>query len=132
LDHENRGKLTDFGTCVQLVMTSEEFIGTPLYMAPEMVDQEYDTACDVYAFAVLFWFICSNNVVLPANYESCDNHMILLQEVRRGLRPERVARVADDCWDIMTNCWHGDPKRRPHLSDISRQLKVILDSSHQT
>lgn len=36
-------------------LISGSVVGTPVHMAPELLDGEYCAAVDVYAFGVLFW-----------------------------------------------------------------------------
>ena len=104
-------------------------MGSPIYMAPETVTvNQYYCATDIYAFGVLFWFICSGDVHMPVNYEACENNHVLLQKVRRGLRPERLARFTDLCWDLMSQCWEADHKRRLILGEVMKRLQVIKDN----
>ena len=35
-------------------------VGTPIHMAPELFAGSYDNAVDIYAFGILFWYICAN------------------------------------------------------------------------
>ena len=55
------GKLTDFGSSrnINLLMTNMTFtkgIGTPTYMAPEVLNKEkYKKAADVYSFGVMMY-----------------------------------------------------------------------------
>ena len=128
LTDKNRAKLTDFGTCAQKVLVEEDFVGTPIYMPPE---KDYDTQGDIYAFGILFWFICSNNVSLPKNYQSQTSHHGLLEAVQGGLRPERLDKFDDVSWNLMNCCWHGNPKRRPHLGDILAAINLIKQNIKQ-
>jgi serine/threonine protein kinase len=34
-------------------------------MAPELFTGRYDNSVDVYAFGILFWYICAGHVKLP-------------------------------------------------------------------
>jgi receptor-interacting serine/threonine-protein kinase 5 len=48
-------------------------VGTPIHMAPELFSGSYDSSVDVYAFGVLFWYICAGHVRLPQAFEQCSN-----------------------------------------------------------
>ena len=128
LDSDNRAMLADFGTCTQFVLTEEDCVGSPIYMAPETVaTNQYYGATDIYSFSILFWFICSGDVHLPVHYEACENNHVLLREVRRGLRPERLARFTDLCWELMCQCWQADHRERLPLGEVTRRLHEIKD-----
>lgn len=129
LDSDSRARLADFGTCTQFVLTEEDCVGSPIYMAPEAVaaTSQYCCATDIYSFGILFWFICSGDVHLPVNYEACENNHVLLREVRRGLRPEKLAQFTDACWELMCQCWQGDHRKRLLLREVTRRLLQIKD-----
>lgn len=84
LDKENRAKLTDLGFCKPEAMMSGSIVGTPIHMAPELFTGRYDCSVDVYAFGVLFWYVCAGNVKLPGAFEQCANKDQLWQNVKKG------------------------------------------------
>jgi receptor-interacting serine/threonine-protein kinase 5 len=127
LDTDNRGRLTDLGFCKPEAMMSGSIVGTPLHMAPELVTGKYDHSVDVYAFGVLFWYICAGTVRLPTHFEVCTNKDMLFTLVRKGLRPERPPDCDRDCWELMNRCWDGEPVRRPHVGELELSLRSIYD-----
>jgi receptor-interacting serine/threonine-protein kinase 5 len=84
LDKENRAKITDLGFCKPEAMISGSIVGTPIHMAPELFTGRYDNSVDVYAFGILFWYVCAGHVKLPTAFERCDNKDHLWQGVKRG------------------------------------------------
>ena len=85
LDEHKRGKLTDLGFCKPEAMMSGSIVGTPIHMAPELFSGRYDNSVDVYAFGILFWYVCAGHVRLPYNFEQCTNKEMLWTSVRRGM-----------------------------------------------
>lgn len=65
-------------------MMSGSIVGTPIHMAPELFTGRYDCSVDVYAFGVLFWYVCAGNVKLPGAFEQCANKDQLWQNVKKG------------------------------------------------
>lgn len=126
LDSKNRGKITDLGFCKPEAMMSGSIVGTPIHMAPELFSGRYDNSVDVYAFGVLFWYICAGTVRLPLAFEQCASKDHLWSAVRRGVRPERLANFEDECWALMEACWNGDPRGRPFLGNIQPKLIDII------
>ncbi|XP_052234195.1 dual serine/threonine and tyrosine protein kinase-like isoform X1 [Dreissena polymorpha] len=127
LDKDNRAKITDLGFCKPEAMMSGSIVGTPIHMAPELFSGRYDSSVDVYAFGILFWYICAGNVRLPQNFELCANKDQLWNNVKRGLRPEQLTVFDDECWDLMSECWEGEPVKRPLLGDVHIRLQGIYD-----
>ncbi|GAB6033476.1 hypothetical protein CHUAL_013361 [Chamberlinius hualienensis] len=126
LDKRNRAKITDLGFCKPEAMMSGSIVGTPIHMAPELFCGRYDHRVDVYAFGILFWYICAGHVRLPYIYEQCQNKDQLWSDVKRGVRPERLPLFDDSCWSIMEECWSGDPNQRPLLGDVELRLTKIM------
>ncbi|CAB0032437.1 unnamed protein product [Trichogramma brassicae] len=125
LDTENRAKLTDLGFCITEAMMSGSIVGTPVHMAPELLTGHYDASVDIYAFGILFWYVCAGHVRLPYAFEQFHNKEQLWTSVRKGIRPERLIVFDDECWNLMEQCWAGDPAKRPHLGAILPVLESI-------
>ncbi|KAH9487895.1 hypothetical protein Btru_067350 [Bulinus truncatus] len=127
LDRDNRGKITDLGFCKPEAMMSGSIVGTPIHMAPELFTGHYDNSVDVYAFGILFWYVCAGHVRLPNSFEQCANKDQLFQSVKKGLRPEMPSNTSQECWELMQGCWEGEPSRRPFFGDVEDSLKRILE-----
>lgn len=84
LDWENRAKLTDLGFCITEAMMSGSIVGTPVHMAPELLSGHYDSSVDIYAFGILFWYICAGQVRFPYAFEQFHNKEQLWTSVKRG------------------------------------------------
>ncbi|XP_010142081.1 PREDICTED: dual serine/threonine and tyrosine protein kinase, partial [Buceros rhinoceros silvestris] len=127
LDKKNRAKITDLGFCKPEAMMSGSIVGTPIHMAPELFTGKYDNSVDVYAFGILFWYICSGHVKLPEAFERCASKDHLWNNVRRGVRPERLPVFDEECWQLMEACWAGDSSQRPLLGIVQPMLQGIMD-----
>jgi receptor-interacting serine/threonine-protein kinase 5 len=132
LDENNRARLTDLGFCKPEVMMSGSLVGTPIHMAPELFTSKYDHSVDVYAFGILFWYICANDVKLPKHFDVCSSKDILWSAVKKGVRPERLMDFSDECWEIMTKCWQQEPSQRPYLGEVQEKLEQILNNIRPT
>ncbi|XP_063071997.1 dual serine/threonine and tyrosine protein kinase [Engraulis encrasicolus] len=126
LDKQNRAKITDLGFCKPEAMMSGSIVGTPIHMAPELFTGKYDNSVDVYAFGILFWYLCSGSVKLPEAFEKCSSKDQLWNNVKRGSRPERLAIFDEECWQLMEACWNGDALQRPLLGIVQPGLYRIM------
>ncbi|KAK7790161.1 hypothetical protein R5R35_002631 [Gryllus longicercus] len=127
LDSSNRAKITDFGFCIPEAMMSGSIVGTPIHMAPELLSGHYNSSVDVYAFGILFWYLCAGHVKIPYTFERFQNKEQLWTSVRRGIRPERLPSFDDKCWELMELCWATEPFKRPLLGYVLPQLEVIRE-----
>ncbi|CAK1546585.1 unnamed protein product [Leptosia nina] len=126
LDNDNRAALSDLGFCAAGALVSGSLVGTPVHMAPELLGGRYHSAVDVYAFGILFWYLCAGNIRLPSAFETFQNKEQLWSKVKRGLRPERLPQFSDACWEIMELCWATEPSQRALLGDIQPKIEAIL------
>ncbi|XP_016344416.1 dual serine/threonine and tyrosine protein kinase [Sinocyclocheilus anshuiensis] len=127
LDKQNRAKITDLGFCKPEAMMSGSIVGTPIHMAPELFTGKYDNSVDVYAFGILFWYLCSGSVKLPEAFEKCSSKDQLWTNVKKGSRPERLPTFDEECWQLMEACWNGDPSQRPLMGIVQPSLQSIMD-----
>ena len=65
-------------------MMSGSVVGTPLHMAPELVSSQYDRSVDVYAFGMLFWFVCAGTVRYPSKFSKCNSVTEFFELIRAG------------------------------------------------
>ena len=126
LNNANRGTLTDLGFCKPEAMMTCTIVGTPIHMAPELFGGSYDNSVNIYAFGILFWYICANDTKLPGAFDACQNKEQLWTSVRKGLRPERLPRFDTDCWELMCSCWLGESIQRPLIGDVALRLHLIM------
>ncbi|XP_061688971.1 dual serine/threonine and tyrosine protein kinase isoform X2 [Syngnathoides biaculeatus] len=126
LDKQNRAKITDLGFCKPEAMMSGSIVGTPIHMAPELFTGKYDNSVDVYAFGILFWYLCTGSVKLPEAFEKCCSKDQLWNNVKKGARPERLPSFDEECWQLMEACWNGDPSQRPLLGIVEPGLQSIM------
>lgn len=126
LDKQNRAKITDLGFCKPEAMMSGSIVGTPIHMAPELFTGKYDNSVDVYAFGILFWYLCTGSVKLPEAFEKCASKDQLWNNVKKGARPERLPSFDEECWQLMEACWNGDPSQRPLLGIVQPSLQSIM------
>ncbi|KAF9415567.1 hypothetical protein HW555_006838 [Spodoptera exigua] len=125
LDSNDRAALSDLGFCAAEALMSGSVVGTPVHMAPELLAGDYDAAVDVYAFGILFWYVCAGNIKLPSAFETFQNKEQLWSKVKRGLRPERLPHFTDECWEVMESCWASEPSQRALLGDVQTKLEKI-------
>ncbi|GJQ66842.1 hypothetical protein Trydic_g18598 [Trypoxylus dichotomus] len=129
LDANDRAKLTDFGFCIPEAMMSGSVVGTPVHMAPELLSGRYDSSVDVYAFGILFWYICAGQVQLPIHFEHFHSKEQLWSSVKKGMRPECLPHFDQACWNLMEQCWAAEPADRPLLGNVQPQLEKIQRES---
>ncbi len=101
-------------------------VGTPIHIDPELFGGSYDNAVDIYAFGILFWYICAIDTKHPGAFDACQNKEQLWSVIRKVLRPERLPRFDTDCWDLMMSCWHREAIQRPLVGDVIMRLYLIM------
>ncbi|KAL7717494.1 Protein kinase domain containing protein [Entamoeba marina] len=119
-------KVTDFGTSRCFIDSSQhnkfKDIGTPMYMAPEVHQNESTSLkSDVYSFAICVLEIWKQEAVYDSN-DFPDSESIL-KFVCSGKRPE----IPPNCpyTKLITNCWSQTPSDRPSFNEISILISAI-------
>lgn len=115
--------------CVQEANMTK-MIGSPLFMAPELIQYEssdnYTTSVDVYSYGVfvLMMFIGTADIVLDdPTAKRVLNVPQLFEFVKNGTRFARVPGIPDGLWNLITTCWAQNYEDRPSFVEIVNWLR---------
>jgi serine/threonine-protein kinase len=125
LDGGVRARLTDFGIARLLdgsgMTTSGAVLGTPNYMAPEVIEGSKATpAADVYALGIIQYELLAGRP--PFDEEGCDT-AILVRHTRAAARPP--AGMPPRVWALIEACLHRDPAQRPAAETLRTTLRRL-------
>ena len=115
-------KISDFGLSKELSEGSANhsgYKGTPAYSAPEVFQEKYTKAGDVFSFALIVYEIMTNEVLY-----SNMNQFQLLSKVCAGYRPSFRYPIASSYEELIKDCWKDDPKERPTFEQIVFRLQT--------
>ena len=96
-----------------------ENYGTIPYMAPEIFQgQKYTKASDVYSFGMIMWEFMTGTRPFWDRIHDAE----LIIEIYDGLRPPIVTNAPEGYIDLMKECWHSDPNKRPTAVEIFEKI----------
>ncbi|ELP93617.1 proto-oncogene tyrosine protein kinase FER, putative [Entamoeba invadens IP1] len=122
-------KLTDFGSArnVNLLMTNMTFtkgIGTPKYMAPEILERsKYKKPADVYSFAITMLECFAWDNPFPKTIYLFA--WSIADEISVGKRPNLVNLLDKQYQEVIENAWKQKPKERSEIYVIIKQLESL-------
>ena len=110
-------------------------VGTPAYMAPELMvdarDATYDSRLvDVYSFGILIWAVLTRT----KPYGALDMNLWSLRDfIVQGGRPDyeqtealETAGAPAMIVQLMKSCWSGTAAKRPGFDGVCEQLQAAL------
>jgi serine/threonine protein kinase len=123
-------RIADFGLARFVTNTDVTgAIGTPLYMAPELIENDslLTNALDVFAFGVLMHQTFTQSTALGDDVV-CKNHRQFMNQVCRGSRLKRPPGIMpDDYWNLIQQCWDQAPADRPTFARI---VEILRDNRY--
>ena len=124
-------KVCDCGLSRCFSMTGQ--IGTPLYMSPEMFEDEehFGPAVDVYAFAILAYEIVTGKEPFAEDGKQ-PTFSAIIKNIRNLKRPVFTSSIPDNMKDLIEKCWSQDPKERPSFDEIFEKLSTDFSYSEET
>ncbi|CAL4129932.1 unnamed protein product [Meganyctiphanes norvegica] len=100
------------------------------WTAPDSIEtNRFTTASDVWSFGVVMWETFEYGKI---PYERFKKNMEVIEKVKAGYRLPAPTICPPVLYEIMLNCWNGDPKLRPTFSDIEQKVQNFLKSSNAT
>lgn len=121
-------KLADFGmACMHDNVQKSSNVGTPSYLAPEVLSQtetcEYNELADVYAFGILLNEIfAAEKPYWDTHQEATFNLMGLMLKIQHGFRPKLATKAPPLVQALISNCWAAKPADRPNMDRVAKLL----------
>ena len=125
------GKLTDFGSArnINMLMTNMTFskgIGTPVYMAPEILNQaHYKSPADIYSFSITMFEVMKWGESYEG--EAFKFTWKIAEFVCQGKRLEKPLEMNANIYEIITQCWQQEPKVRLTIDEVSSSLEILIN-----
>ena len=125
MDGGIRLRLTDFGIARVLdgprMTTSGAVLGTPNYMAPEVIEGSPATpAADVYGLGIMLYELLAGRP--PFDGDGVDT-AILVRHTRATALP--LAGMAPRVWALIEACLDRDPAQRPDAKTLRTTLRTL-------
>ncbi|XP_045442170.1 serine/threonine-protein kinase WNK4 isoform X2 [Pipistrellus kuhlii] len=109
-------KIGDLGLAtLKRASFAKSVIGTPEFMAPEMYEEKYDEAVDVYAFGMCMLEMATSEYP----YSECQNAAQIYRKVTSGTKPNSFYRVKmPEVKEIIEGCIRTDKNERFTIQDL--------------
>ncbi|XP_069141272.1 tyrosine-protein kinase Fer-like [Argopecten irradians] len=113
-------KVTDVGLTKEAKAISGSTVGSPVYMAPEVLNSQgiYDRKADIYSLGIILWEMWYG--MDAAEHIQQQLFGTLERAVRQGLRPSLSMshKPPEDWGNLIKRSWDFDPKMRPEASEL--------------
>ncbi|WP_030951068.1 serine/threonine-protein kinase, partial [Streptomyces sp. NRRL S-481] len=118
--------LTDFGIARLAdspgLTRTQEFVGTPAYVAPESAEGRPQTsAVDIYGAGILLYELVTGRPPFAGSSALEVLHQHLSAE------PRRPSTVPDPLWTVIERCLRKNPDERPSAVNLARGLRVVAE-----
>jgi calcium-dependent protein kinase len=123
-------KVIDFGLSRQTITDEDlhSIVGSPYYVAPEVLEGNYDKKCDIWSIGILTFCLLSGKPPFTANDK---------QELYRKIKTEKLKfkskvwnSISVDAIDFITSLLNKSPEKRPsaRVALQSRWFKQIYQN----
>ncbi|MFE6283088.1 protein kinase [Streptomyces sp. NPDC057877] len=118
--------LTDFGIARLAdspgLTRTQEFVGTPAYVAPESAEGRPQTsAVDIYGAGILLYELVTGRPPFSGGSALEVLHQHLSAE------PRRPSTVPEPLWTVIERCLRKNPDDRPSAENLARGLRVVAE-----
>lgn len=114
-DKNNILKIADFGASKYYSNKMKELKGTPYYVAPEIINGEYNEKCDIWSLGVILYVLLSGYP--PFGGEENDEIISNVVEGKYDFNPKPFNNVSDKGKDFIRKILIKKYKNRPNCSE---------------
>uniref|UniRef100_A0A672Z2L4 non-specific serine/threonine protein kinase n=1 Tax=Sphaeramia orbicularis TaxID=375764 RepID=A0A672Z2L4_9TELE len=109
-------KIGDLGLAtLKKASFAKSVIGTPEFMAPEMYEEKYDEAVDVYALGMCILEMATSEYP----YSECQNAAQIYRKVTNGIKPDSFFKViVPELKEIIEGCIRTNSSERFTIQDL--------------
>ncbi|ELP86978.1 protein serine/threonine kinase, putative, partial [Entamoeba invadens IP1] len=125
-------KLTDFGSSrnVNMLLTNMTFtkgIGTPIYMAPEVLcgGKKYKIFADIFSYGITLYEVMNWGGLYPL--DQFPFPWSVAEFVNQGKRLPKPHKMNQWTYDLISKCWLDEPKDRIKINDLVECLQTNLE-----
>lgn len=137
LTDDGRVKLADFGVAAQLTSTMQRrksFIGTPYWMAPEVIsvektDEPYNSKCDVWSLGITAIELAEMH---PPLHELHPMRALLMISQRPPPQLKSPGMWSKEFVDFISKCLVKVPKKRPSARELLKHPFILAAPSRFT
>lgn len=124
-------KIGDFGISALKVSRTMTATGTPVYMAPEIIQRKrYTEKADVYSFGVLLNELYTETIPYTnTEYGRMSFDKVMYAVAHRGLRPYIDPSTPEGLQKLIKECFDADPSKRPTFYDIVPRLEALCNEA---
>lgn len=125
-------KIIDFGLSNFFETEKDKFmktrVGTPYYLAPEVLDRHFDEKCDLWSAGVIFYILLCGYP--PFNGPSDKDIFFAIKRGKFTFPEEEWSGISQEAKDMIKSLLQMDPKRRPSAEEalkhpwITSRLKI--------
>ncbi|CAD8050508.1 unnamed protein product [Paramecium sonneborni] len=134
LFHNNELKIADFGFSRRINTTMTSIVGTPIYMAPQILfKQEYSSKCDIWSLGIIFFELLFGKLPWFAN-----DIIDLLDKIQnQSLIIPKQPKISLKSTKFLSGCLEKEEKNRFNWIEIfeffnsKENLKIQISSFHE-
>lgn len=118
-------KIIDFGTSLVFDDTKklDEKLGTPYYIAPEVLAKNYGSKCDIWSCGVIAYIVLSG--IPPFNGASDQEIMKKVKLGKFSFQDAVWGNVSDDAKDFITQLLTKDQDKRPNAEQALQHPWIL-------
>ncbi|KAI5102483.1 tyrosine-protein kinase SRK3, partial [Silurus meridionalis] len=117
-------KIADFGLAQYTFSQDQNSVKIPVkWMAPEIfTGKEYTMKCDIWSFGILLTEIITygNDPYPDLDKKTC------IESIQQGYRMPCPADCPVILYDVMLQCWHSNPDKRPTFMELHKRLNTLF------